>query len=401
MAWLCSFGSNPLPVLKAAHDIALEVETSPDLFYRVTAEPRHVEARARIANMIGAKTDEVMFTTNASLGVNTILRNIEWEQGDTLLATNTSYMSIYRTAQYISNIPPYPTLSILTLNFPLSHDEIVKLFREQVRSLPPGKHRVAIIDSIVSNPGVKMPWKEMVKICAEEGVLSVVDAAHSIGQELDINLAEAKPDFWVSNLHKWLFVTRSCAALYIPERNQHLIKSTIPTSYAYRPIEERTKSGLVQQFQWTGTIDVSPHLCVPDALKFRAWLGSEHAINAYCHALALQGGRHLASILGTHVLDPQGDLTLNMVNVRLPLPNTDVLPLTEELDNKLRDKLLLERKVYSAYFVHDGKWWTRCSAQVYNEVYDFEKVGQAWLTICKEITEEYHLPPYNPDADVN
>lgn len=38
----------------------------------------------------------------------------------------------------------------------------------------------------------------MVKICADEGVLSVVDAAHSIGQEMDINLDEVKPDFWVT-----------------------------------------------------------------------------------------------------------------------------------------------------------------------------------------------------------
>jgi len=38
----------------------------------------------------------------------------------------------------------------------------------------------------------------MVAICRDAGVWSVVDAAHSIGQEVDINLSEAKPDFWVS-----------------------------------------------------------------------------------------------------------------------------------------------------------------------------------------------------------
>lgn len=38
----------------------------------------------------------------------------------------------------------------------------------------------------------------MVAICREAGVISLVDGAHSIGQELDINLSEARPDFWVS-----------------------------------------------------------------------------------------------------------------------------------------------------------------------------------------------------------
>lgn len=38
----------------------------------------------------------------------------------------------------------------------------------------------------------------MVQICKEEGVWSVVDAAHSIGQEMDINLGEVQPDFFLS-----------------------------------------------------------------------------------------------------------------------------------------------------------------------------------------------------------
>lgn len=47
-----------------------------------------VEARKQIAEFIGAaRTDEVVLTTNASMGLNTILRNIEWEKGDTILVS--------------------------------------------------------------------------------------------------------------------------------------------------------------------------------------------------------------------------------------------------------------------------------------------------------------------------
>lgn len=77
---------------------------------------------------------------------------------------------------------------------------------------------VAVVDAIAANPGVRLPWKEMVAICRDAGVWSVVDAAHSIGQEVDINLSEAKPDFWISTCHKWLFAKRSCAVLYVPKR---------------------------------------------------------------------------------------------------------------------------------------------------------------------------------------
>jgi hypothetical protein len=84
-------------------------------------------------------------------------------------------------------------------NFPTTHAEIITRFRDHLRSLPKveGKKTVAVLDSIVSNPGVLLPWQELVKICKEEGVWSVVDAAHSIGQE-ETNLSESQPDFWVS-----------------------------------------------------------------------------------------------------------------------------------------------------------------------------------------------------------
>ena len=52
---------------------------------------------------------------------------------------------------------------------------------------------------------------------------------------------------------------------------------------------------------------------VPIAIDFREWLGGEHKINKYTHELAIAGGKHLAERLGTSVLDPEGDLTLNMV----------------------------------------------------------------------------------------
>jgi hercynylcysteine S-oxide lyase len=51
------------------------------------------------------------------------------------------------------------------------------------------------------------------------------------------------------------------------------------------------------------------------ALEFRNWIGGETKINEYCHSTALEGGKRLAEVLGTRVLDPEGDLTANMVRI--------------------------------------------------------------------------------------
>ena len=44
-------------------------------------------------------------------------------------------------------------------------------------------------------------------------------------------------------------------------------------------------------------------------------MGGETAINDYCHTLAIEGGKRLAEVMGTEVMDETGELTLNMVSI--------------------------------------------------------------------------------------
>lgn len=187
--------------------------------------------------------------------------------------------------QYLSDIPPYPSISQFTVTFPTTRAAIVARFQEHLCALPriKGKKIVAIIDSFVSTPGVLMPWQDMVKACKEEHVWSVIDAAHSIGQEPDINLSEAQPDFWVSvrlfalnqrtektntfirtviNGFSLCVLVRCCMFLsgrclfatddmqaISANRNQHIILSSIPTAHTYISPADRVEPNFVPQFE--------------------------------------------------------------------------------------------------------------------------------------------------------
>ena len=65
------------------------------------------------------------------------------------------------------------------------------------------------------------------------------------------------------------------------------------------------------------------------ALDFREWLGGEEKINEQCHKLALEGGKRLAEILGTSLLDESetGEETLNMVRPCVLAPVLRIAPL--------------------------------------------------------------------------
>ncbi|TCD65232.1 hypothetical protein EIP91_002940 [Steccherinum ochraceum] len=407
-------------VFAAAAEILLRAEQHPDRFHRVTYMPLLEESRELVAELIGAKLNEVVLVPNATHGLNTVLRSIEWREGDILLGTSTTYGAITKTLKFLGDRSeaPRPVVYSVTYTFPLTHQEIVDTFRTRVRELKfqhaktrftnvpggsddKGNRFVAVIDSIASNPGVLLPWKELIKVCEEEGIWTVLDAAHSVGQEPNINLSEAKPDFWISNCHKWLYAKRSCAILYVPERNQHIIKSSMPTSHMYGESTPRSRTGeqvptFVAQHEWTGTQDFSPYLSVKAALRFRQWLGGEDKIHEYCHGLAMKGGVRLAEVMNTKVMDETGVLTLHMTNVLMPLPvdragqppvyTSENLP---HINVMLREKLFDDWNVYAAHYYHAGGWWVRASAQVWNEVSDFEYLGMALVAICKEIRTKF------------
>jgi hercynylcysteine S-oxide lyase len=65
----------------------------------------------------------------------------------------------------------------------------------------------------------------------------------------------------------------------------------------------------------TGTLDPTLYLSVIPALDFREAIGGEKKIRDYCHFLALAGGRSMANIFGTSLLDQtdSGELIACMV----------------------------------------------------------------------------------------
>ena len=144
----------------------------------------------------------------------------------------TTYNAIERVINYLHDVPPHPRISTFKLTFPTSRREVLASWKKHLQSLKSDLARrqsalgadgpklkiVAVIDALISNPGIWLPWQEMVKIAKEEGIMTVVDAAHAIGQEVGIDLKKVDPDFWISNCHKWLYAKRGCAILYVPKR---------------------------------------------------------------------------------------------------------------------------------------------------------------------------------------
>ena len=78
------------------------------------------------------------------------------------------------------------------------------MFRHAVRDIQKqgGTAKLAMFDTVVTFPGIRLPWEELVKACQELGVLSLIDGAHGIGHIDLTHLASVSPDFFTSNCYK-------------------------------------------------------------------------------------------------------------------------------------------------------------------------------------------------------
>ncbi|KOC11242.1 hypothetical protein AFLA70_617g000400 [Aspergillus flavus AF70] len=391
-----SFGAIPKYVRKCLLEKQDLVEKSPDAFVRYDYSKHLLESRKAVADLVNAPLGTIALIPNATSGIDTILRNLDYTARDHILSFSTVYGAAERTMLHLAETTGV-NVTRIPLAYPLSDAEVlhrlyctVAQVREKDEEI-----KVVVFDTIVFQPGVRMPFEALITACRELDILSCVDAAHCVGQ-IPIDLSDLEPDFFVSNLHKWLFVPRGCAVLYVPSRNQHLMRTTFPTSWGYRP-KNATCQGQFRQtsdeqsefetlFESFGTMDYSPFLCVADALRFRRMVcGGEEKIMRYNSELADRGGRTMARILGTAILDNvEGSLTrgCSMVNVRLPV---DLEGRLEEVGEWIAKTLVRRHRTYVPVFVHAGQLWARVSAQVYLDEGDFVFLGEALKGLCDEV----------------
>lgn len=265
-----------------------------------------------------------------------MLRNLVFAPGDVIVYCSTIYGACHKTVIYIEETTPAEGHQV-PLTYPLSDDQVVDAYEAAFKEIKAqGKNpKIAIFDTLVSNPGLRMPFERLTELCRANGVLSMVDGAHSVGQ-LPLDLTKLDPDFFVSNCHKWLLVPRGCAVFYVPLRNQHLMRSPLPTSHGFvpknggninNPLPVSTKSEFVTNFQFVGTTDITPFFLIAAALAWRSKIThgekkGEEAILDYCFKLSAEGGKLVSSALGTDILEnEEGTLSknTNFVNVRLPI----------------------------------------------------------------------------------
>lgn len=149
--------------------------------------------------------DELALVQNTTVGVNTVLRSLDFQPGDRILQLSTGYVSVDRTVHYICDSHKNVQIVEVPITLPLSDHEIVyeveKAIQQQLAKNDGSRIRLAMIDWISSVPAVVHPIKALTDMLKSYNILVFIDGAHAIGQ-VPVDLSYINPDFFITNCHK-------------------------------------------------------------------------------------------------------------------------------------------------------------------------------------------------------
>jgi isopenicillin-N epimerase len=306
-----SYGACPKAVLEHQAALRAELEAEPVLFLGRNLEARLDAARARLAAFLGANPDDLAFVTNATGGVNAVLRSLSFAPGDEVLTTDHAYAACKNTLDYVAGRGGVK-VNVAVVPFPLtSPDEVVAA----VLAKATPKTRLALLDHITSPTALVLPIARLVSELAARGIDALVDGAHGPGMvPLDLNALGAA--YYTGNCHKWLCTPKGSAFLWV-RRDRQVAVHPLTISHGHTGEREgRTRFRL--EFDWMGTSDPTAWLTVPMAIDYLGALlpGGWPALMARNRALALEGRALLCAAAGTPPVCPE-EMVGSIASVRL------------------------------------------------------------------------------------
>jgi isopenicillin-N epimerase len=350
------FGAAPAGVLAEQQELRAAMERNPVGFLARELPDRLAAVRGRVARFLGADPEGLVFAGNATEGTQTVIAQFRLGPGDEVLTTDHCYPAIL--AQ-LERAVAASGAELRIAQVPLPAASRAAVADAVLSGLGP-RTRLLVVDHVASCSGLVFPVEEIAAHCRGVGVPVLVDGAHAAGM-LPVDLGRLGADFWVGNMHKWVCAPKASAVLHAAPQWRDVLRPLVAShgvSLGYQPA-----------FDWTGTRDPTAILAVPAALDFFGRPGWP-AVRRHNNDLARRGAELVADRIGTSY---RQDDTLAAAMRLVPLP----APLTEAEARTLETRLLAEHGIVVPVTNHGGWRWLRVSAQLYNTLADFERLGDA------------------------
>ena len=366
-----SFGACPRPVFEDYQRWQREAEAEPVEFLGRRLNGLLREARQALAVFVGADADDLVFVTNATVGLNIVAHSLPLDRGDEVLGTDHEYGAMDRMwelvcagrgARYVRHPAGVPFASA---------SQVV----DAVWSGVTDRTRVLFFSHISSPTALIFPVKELVDRARARGIITVVDGAHVLGQ-LPLDLRALDADFYSANAHKWLMAPKGSAFLYA-RRDMHKLVQPQVVSWGHAG-DPAPATRFVPDNEWQGTRDPAAFLAVPAAIRFQ----KEHdwdTVRGRCHELLRETRQRLAAFTDLPALSPD-DPSWYCQMASLPLPACDLAI--------LQKRLFDEHRVEVPTVSWGARSFLRISIQGYTERWEIDALVNGLRVLLPQVIHD-------------
>lgn len=372
-----SFGSCPVAVLRRQDELRAQLEREPVLFFTRRMQPLLDESRGNLARLIGCDAADLVLVGNATAGVNCVLRSLRFQPGDQILVTDHGYNACRNVAVHVAE---RDGAEVVVTQLPLPCDEPQKIV-DAVLGRVTKRTRIALLDHITSPTALVLPIEQLVHELDRRGIDTLVDGAHAPGM-VPVDTARIGAAYYTGNCHKWLCAPKGAGFLFArPDRQEGLQPNVISHGFnTSRP----GRSRFHDRFDWIGTADYSPWLCVGEAIRFLSTLveGGLDGLMRRNHELIIEARRLICRRLGVTAVGGE-TMVGAMTAFRLPddtgqatgLDDTTTPGPSHPLWRVLGERYRIEVPVY--HFPAAPTKLLRISAQAYNSLAHYEYLADA------------------------
>ncbi len=365
-----SFGACPRPVFDVYQDLQRRIELQPVEFIARRAPGLLAEARSALGGLLGVAADDLVYVTNATVGVNIVARSLDLGPGDEVLASDHEYGACDRAWRFLCG-KSGATYRRVRIPAPVSSPEDVA---ETLLGAVSERTRVLFLSHITSQTATTFPVAEICRRARQMGLITVIDGAHAPGQLGDLNLSEIDADFYVGNLHKWLCAPKGAAFLHARREVQPMLEPLV-VSWGWEAAVPGPSS-FIDHHEYMGTRDLSAALAVPAAIEFQREHDWEQ-VRGRCHEMVRQATPEIASaVRGEPLVADRDDLYGQMMAFLLP----------QGLDaDRLKARLYDEHLVEIPVMPFNDRTTIRISIQGYNTWMDVERLLHGLRILVPEL----------------
>ena len=374
-----SFGATPLRVLARQVELQRRLESEPVRFLVEELEPLLDGSRRALAELLRADAGGFAFVPNATAGVNAVLRSLNLSPGDEIVLLNQAYNACANAVRFVAERSGAKVV-LADLPWPVQSPE--QAVQAVVKAISP-RTRLAMIDHITSPSALVLPIEEIVRQVQAKGVDVLVDGAHGPGM-VDVQLDDLGAAYYTANCHKWLCAPKGAAFLWVRQDRR---AATRPLIISHGANSRRTdRSRFLLEFDWCGTCDYSPWVCIADSIHAIADIARGPGglrdvwtdwarVRTHNRELALRARRLLSGRFGTPPMAPE-EMIGSIATVALPDgvgPEPPLAAYPSPLQRALIDRHRIQVPI--GHFPAWPKRTLRISAQLYNDFSQYEHLA--------------------------